>query len=195
MSQMPPPLPVCVNEPRRGNGLGIAGFIVSLVGLLSCGILSPIGALLSFVAMFRRPRGLAIAGLVIGLVGSIWAIVAFVLIGFATIGAALGIGALAPLVMTGVRMSQVAEAVAEHKNADGTFITDIDAVPGLSSEDRKDAWGHTLHIVVKGPSEFEIVSDGPDGIAGNSDDIHSNTSTDAPRPRHRPKNKRAVPAD
>ena len=44
------------------NGLGLAGFIVSLVGICSGGVLSPIGLVLSIVGLFREPRGFAIAG-------------------------------------------------------------------------------------------------------------------------------------
>src|ERR1043165_9168202 len=56
---------------RRTNGLGIAGFVVSLVGIFTLGLLCPIGLLLSFIALFRAPRGFAIAGLIIGLLGSL----------------------------------------------------------------------------------------------------------------------------
>ena len=53
--------------PRRSmNGLGIAGFIVSVVGVFTLGCLSPVGVLLSLIAAFRRPRGFASAGVVIG---------------------------------------------------------------------------------------------------------------------------------
>ena len=193
MSQMPPPLSFA--QPRQTNGLGIAGFVVSLVGLISCGVLSPIGLLLSIIAMFRAPRGFAIAGLVIGLAGSIGAIVAFVFIGLTAILAAAGIGAAVPIIVTEVRMAQIAEAVAEHKNPDGTFLTDVATLPGISAEDRNDVWGHPFHIVVKGTNEFEVVSDGPDGIAGNSDDIHSNTTSDGDKPRHRAKRKKPAQVD
>lgn len=41
---------VVVGQPQS-NGLGAAGFIVSLVGFPTCGLLSPIGLLLSFLAL------------------------------------------------------------------------------------------------------------------------------------------------
>jgi hypothetical protein len=53
------------------NGLGLASFIVSLVGLASVGLLSPIGAVMGLIALRREPKGFAIAGVVIGLLGSI----------------------------------------------------------------------------------------------------------------------------
>ncbi|HMN40185.1 MAG TPA: hypothetical protein PKE29_05020 [Phycisphaerales bacterium] len=74
------------------NGLGTAGFIVSLVGLMgTCGVLSPLGMVFSFIALFKRPRGLAIAGFILGLIGSIWLVVAVFVIGIGVIAAAVGI--------------------------------------------------------------------------------------------------------
>lgn len=82
---MSTPTPHHVVIVERTNGLGTAGFIVSLVGFLSCGFLSPIGLVLSLIALGRQPRGLAIAGFVLGLIGSIWLIVALALGLFAAI--------------------------------------------------------------------------------------------------------------
>ena len=64
--------------PASINGLGTAGFIVSLLALFTCGIASPIGVLLSLPALFKPPRAFAIAGTVLGLIGTaflLWAIV------------------------------------------------------------------------------------------------------------------------
>ncbi len=71
-------------RPAASNGLGVAGFVVSLVGLVTClWIICPIGLILSFIAMFRRPRGMAIAGFIIGLLGSLWIILIVALSAFA----------------------------------------------------------------------------------------------------------------
>jgi hypothetical protein len=66
---------------RKTNGIGTAGFVISLV----CTCLSwlPgvnlvlwfIGLLLSFVGMFKRPRGLAIAGFIISIIDFILIVV------------------------------------------------------------------------------------------------------------------------
>ena len=68
---------------KQTNGLGLAGFIVSLFGLLTCGTLSPIGFLLSVIGVFKSPRGFAIAGSILGALGSVWLAVA----GLAMLGA------------------------------------------------------------------------------------------------------------
>ncbi|MCG8508569.1 MAG: DUF4190 domain-containing protein [Rhodospirillales bacterium] len=64
-----------VVQQQPSNGLGTAGFITSIVGWVTCGVLCPIGVLLSLLGLFREPRGMAIAGLVVGLLGSIVGIV------------------------------------------------------------------------------------------------------------------------
>src|SRR5882724_11802812 len=53
------------------NGMGLAGFIISLIGWLTCGVLCPIGLIFSAIGMRKEPRGMAIAGFVIGLLGTI----------------------------------------------------------------------------------------------------------------------------
>lgn len=60
-----PPVP-----PRSSNGLGIAGLTTSILGIFTCGTFSPIGLLLSLIALIKAPRGTAIAGSIIGAVGS-----------------------------------------------------------------------------------------------------------------------------
>lgn len=61
----------------NSNGLGTAGFILALLALLGCWvpivnwILWFLGALFSFIGVFKSPRGLAIAGLVISFIGVI----------------------------------------------------------------------------------------------------------------------------
>src|SRR5690348_9132833 len=52
------------------NGLGLAGFITSLVGIVTCGVIAPIGLVLSLFGLMKPPRGFAIAGTIIGLIGS-----------------------------------------------------------------------------------------------------------------------------
>ena len=59
------------------NGIGTAGFVLALIGLILCWIpildwiLWLLGVIFSFIGVFRAPRGLAIAGLVISFIGII----------------------------------------------------------------------------------------------------------------------------
>ncbi len=55
------------SEPASGgNGFGLAGFIISLVSVLTVFLLAPLGLILSLIGLRKAPRGLAIAGAVIG---------------------------------------------------------------------------------------------------------------------------------
>lgn len=61
-------------DESKTNGIGIAGFIISLIGLFVSWIpffgwsIWLVGLVLSFIGLFRAPRGLAIAGLVISFI-------------------------------------------------------------------------------------------------------------------------------
>ena len=66
---------IIVREQRyKSNGLGTAGFISSLLGLLLSWvpvlgwILWLVGALLSLIGVFKSPKGLAITGLILSLI-------------------------------------------------------------------------------------------------------------------------------
>lgn len=78
-------------ERPRSNGLGMAGFILSLCGLIFCWvpvldiILWVLGLVFSIIGLFKAPRGFAVAGLIISLLVIITAIIGFVLFGAALI--------------------------------------------------------------------------------------------------------------
>ena len=66
-----------MEEIKKKNGIGTAGFILALCGLVFCWvpildwILWFLGFLFSFIGVFKKPRGLSIAGLVISCIGII----------------------------------------------------------------------------------------------------------------------------
>lgn len=69
------------SEEKRSNGLGTAGFVLALLGLIFSWmpglgwVLWLLGLIFSFVGIFRVPRGLAIAGLVMSCIALIILIV------------------------------------------------------------------------------------------------------------------------
>jgi len=73
------PVIVHVHE-RKHNGLGVAGFVLALLGLLLGWvpvvgwILWVLGLVFSIAGLFRAPRGMAIAGLIISSIGLIFLI-------------------------------------------------------------------------------------------------------------------------
>lgn len=62
---------------KKSNGMGTAGFVISLLAFVFCWvpildfIMWFLGALFSVIGVFKRPRGLAIAGVVISFFGII----------------------------------------------------------------------------------------------------------------------------
>lgn len=77
---------------KKTNGIGTAGFVLALIAIflgwipLLGWLIWILGAIFSFVGVFREPKGLSIAGLVISFIGIIFMIVIF--------GAILGSAAL-----------------------------------------------------------------------------------------------------
>ena len=66
-----------MEEVKKKNRIGTAGFILALIGLIFCWvpvldyILWFLGLLFSFIGVFKKPRGLSIAGLIISCIGII----------------------------------------------------------------------------------------------------------------------------
>jgi hypothetical protein len=87
-----PPTTIIVQQASSTSGLAIAGFVCSLLGFLTCGLLSIPGALFSFIALFRPGRqGLAVAGLILGFPGVLF----FAFVGMSFLAVIFGFGAAA----------------------------------------------------------------------------------------------------
>ena len=83
-------------ERPRGNGFGVAGFVLAVIGLVLCWVpvinwvLWALGLIFSIVGMFKAPRGLAICGLIVSLIGIIIMVILLgILAGVAATAAAL----------------------------------------------------------------------------------------------------------
>lgn len=174
---------------RASNGLGIAGFICALLGVCSGGVLSPIGLILSLVALKDQPRGFAIAGTVVGLIGlcgvltpllAVLIIAPALLVGLAlTAGGVAMIASLAgPEIATRIEMGMVAAEIRAYEEERGTFPLTLDDL-GLTGDReglRTDHWGepYVYELTVdetNAPIGFELRSAGPDGVVGNEDDL------------------------
>ena len=65
------------NKYSKKNGIGTAGFVLALIGLILCWvpvlnwILWILGVVFSIIGVFKKPKGLSIAGLVISFIGII----------------------------------------------------------------------------------------------------------------------------
>lgn len=58
-----------IDNPPPPNYLGTTGLVFSILGLVTCGALSPIGLLLSVIGLTGKRRGGAIAGILLSLLG------------------------------------------------------------------------------------------------------------------------------
>lgn len=84
MSPMPAQNIYIQQTEHKSNGIAIAGFVLSIIGLLVCWI--PVldiitwflGLLFSFIGVFKAPRGFAVAGLIIS---SIWVVIVILIFG------------------------------------------------------------------------------------------------------------------
>ena len=91
---------VNVPEKSNSNGLGVAGFVLALIGLFigwvpALGwIIWLLGAIFSFAGLFKQPRGLAIAGFVISFIDLLLLLLVFGA-GLSLLGALGDIGAAA----------------------------------------------------------------------------------------------------
>ncbi|HVS72171.1 MAG TPA: DUF4190 domain-containing protein [Phycisphaerae bacterium] len=169
MSQLPGASGPTTYVQPRSNGLAIAGFVTSLVGIVTCGLLCPIGLILSFIALFRRPRGFAVAGFIIGIVGTLIPLVIFLIWGaavFAIFGLAVAAsGGLQTLQSMTTAETRIHTAYAEHTS----LPTDDDGDALI--DDLPDQWHHTLRYHRLSPTRYELRSAGADGTFDTPDDI------------------------
>jgi hypothetical protein len=162
-------------QPKRGgsNPMGIVGFICSLLGLLtSCctcmypvlGLMSLLGLVLSFIAVFKRPRGLAITGIILGAIGVIIALIMVIMnVAMSSVG---GFWHMA-------KAAGAAQTVVKHYNANGSYPASLGAIsqeyPPFMTTDK---WGNQfVYEVAPDGSEFTIRSMGPDGQDFTQDDV------------------------
>ena len=165
--------------PKQTNGLGLAGFIIALVGLCSGGVLSPIGLILALVALKDRPKGLAIAGVVIGALGSCGILVSLIFLPFllASLLVALGATGLALAIggnqlMAQAEMTALHDRIGEYQQSHGTpplLLTDLDPAPDQRL--LTDPWGNPYEYVAAPDGTFTLRSLGEDGVTGTGDDI------------------------
>jgi len=162
---------------QQTNGLGIAGFVCSLVGLFTGGLLCPIGLILSLVALGRQPKGFAVAGLILGLLGTCGGIIVFLLFGTLILGA-LGIAAAAVILSESERfeitfdMDGMATAIRVYEDEHGALPASLDDLE-LPEAMRTDPWArrYAYRLTPGTAAGFDVISAGPDGQFDTEDDL------------------------
>lgn len=172
----PPPRPV-----KDGNTPGLVGFILSLLGLVSCGLLAPIGLIVSLFGLGKEPKGFAIAGVVLGAVGSCGGILSWILFLPVMLGvlAAIGMGGVFFAMAGGqieaqIEMDMIDQAIVAYEEERGALPLSLDDIaPDLpSSEFLTDHWGNRyVYTINEDGQTYTLQSKGPDGQLGTADDI------------------------
>lgn len=165
------------DSPAR-NTLGLVGFLFSLLGVLTCGVIAPVGLLLSLLALFRRPRGFATAGAVIGLLATLW---------LGAVGAALVVGftRLEPFaegfsaefqqgLATLAAVSQASRDVVQHRDLQGDW-PDEKTGQEMASQ-YQDAYGTPLKYT-RVAELVLIISAGADREFATPDDVSLDPQT------------------
>ena len=173
----------------ESNGLGLAGFIVALVGFIACGgILCPVGLIMSLVALKRQPKGFAIAGVVLGSIGTLFFFVfgiAMIFMAIAFIMMAVGMGLLMAVAAISSNMGPNAMGIYEdidsYYDANGRAPATYADMGTYTPDELKDAWGTPIRYEASPDGqEIWLRSDGKDQIPGNDDDLefYRNFQTD-----------------
>lgn len=154
-------------QPPKENGFGLAGFIVSIAGLVLCGIPSIIGVILSMIGLGKEPKGLAIAGLILGLIG----LVEVAVVGFLTFSAYQ----VAQNAGTFFQEIAIEAQLNEHASAIGNEWESSSQIPTQSEGDellkgQRDMIGNQIVYETDGTS-FSLRSAGADGTLQTDDDI------------------------
>ncbi len=158
-----------VPPPPPSNGLGVAGFVCSILGVLTCGVLALISLPLSFFALFKRPRGLAIAGFIISL---------FAFIPPAILGVVFGAVILIPVAAM-LGMSSFENEIATYAASQEIYayyqnhgvLPDQSMVDQITDAHRTFSSNHAPRFTATGPTTFELLLPGKDGAWGTADDF------------------------
>jgi hypothetical protein len=161
------------------NNLGLAGFITSILGLVSCGVLSPVGLLLSLIGLTKRPRGFAIAGTVIGIIGTVFLALVGVGIVLGILGIGAGVKALKEYASTHEQAMKL-YAELEQRQPQGGTGAGASTAPTLDATTANalaakynDGWGTPLRAEVAA-GVITITSAGRDKSFDTQDDLRFN---------------------
>lgn len=157
------------------NGLAIAGFVISMIGIFLCGLPSIIGLVVSLFALRKQPRGFAVAGVVVGVLGMLL-MVAGGLMMFATYRTAQTIGTSVGVFGSQFQAAVDAGTIGENWKETGQLPSQEEGQGMLASD--SDVFGNPFVYETDGES-FTIRSAGPDGEIGTEDDITSGPFADA----------------
>ena len=153
-------------EPQPTNGMGVAGFVTSIAGIATCGLLAIFGVILSGIGLRKEPKGFAIAGLVLGLVGLLELVAAVGLVILVT-RAVDGVKTIAGQAMAQVEMFQIAVEIGQQWKSTNRLPTQTEG--DLLVKKQSGISTTPIHYETDGTT-FSLRNYGLDGQANTPDD-------------------------
>jgi hypothetical protein len=154
------------------NGMGLAGFICSLVAIITCGLLSPVSLIISLLGLSQRPRGLAAAGTVISLLGCILGVGMAYAVVRGVEAANQAIEKMGTEIQAGLKtagtLASARKKVEDHKVEKGEYPDDEEGQALVA--DLTDGWEMELRYQ-KQPEGYDLRSAGPDKQFDTDDDV------------------------
>lgn len=157
-------------QPQPKNRIGFVGFALSILGMVTLGLLSPVAFLVSLCGLANRPRKYAVAGTLLGVIGSV------VLVVIGTVGYHVAVRggqlfAEALVYSTTATVLPLIEASDEIEK----YTRDHGTIPDLATGQRliasfRDISNRPLSYDVDGRS-YSVTSRGGDSKFSSEDDI------------------------
>lgn len=151
------------------NTAGLIGFILSIVSLATCGVLSPIALLVSVFGLFKQPRGLASAGAVISGLTTLAIGGFFLMMALASKASYDEVQSAVMKAQTRDSLKNASRQIEQYRDEHGELPLGVEGNKLILSH--QDAWGNALLYEYEDESlDYAIRSLGPDGELGTGDD-------------------------
>ena len=163
--------PTVTGQSQEANVTGIVGFVVSLLGIVTCGLISPVALLINGIGLMMKPRGFAIAGTVLSLIGTAF----LATIGYGIVASVLFVKEAAQelghSLETVASLEEGRQEIESYRSENGSYP---DAVKGNELVmDIEDGWDRSILYGVEDDGSFVLRSSGEDGEFHTDDDITS----------------------
>lgn len=153
------------------NGLGTAAGICSILGMVSCGLLCPVGLVLGLCSVGKEPKGMALTGVILGAIGSLIYLVVFIFFGGALLvmcGGCIGLSNFAAeLAEKQAATKPAADAIIAYYDEHGELPDDSEAELLISAFTHE---GSGFRYEPVFGSAFVIKHPGDDGVWDTQDD-------------------------
>jgi len=148
---------------KESNPLGIVGFVFSIL----C-VTSPLGLLISLIALFKNPKGFAIAGTILGIIGTV------IIGGVVFLAVAFGM-LIFPVIALSIDMSKMKVEIESYVQANQTIPESLDDIGWTGT----DPWENDYVYTIDSENQvWTLRILGPDGVAETDDDLVFDSTMD-----------------